>query len=148
MTQMLVVHLATGHVLGAITAGRHVPSVVQAAGGSHVAVRIANDRIVRVPAELLTGLVARADKDVLTRPTHYQVTDATPPVSWNGKPKMLEPVPSKPGREALSIWDGGKEPEIARQSLDNTGALPSNAGPPGATHRLVAVAGEPLMYEP
>jgi hypothetical protein len=144
--QMAVLHLPTGHVVGAMTAGGQVPTVAQATGGEHLAVRIPGGQIVRVPAELLTATAVPADVDVLIRPTHYAATKAVPPVAWAGAPKAKAAVASKAGREVLSIWDGGTQPEIARETLSTTGTAPLGA-PPGATHRLLAVAGEPLMYE-
>jgi hypothetical protein len=144
--QMAVLHLPTGHVVGAMTAGGQVPTVAQSTGGEHVAVRIPGGQTVRVPAELLTATAVPADPDVLIRPTHYAVTKTVPPVAWAGAPKAKADVASKAGREVLSIWDGGTQPEIARETLSTTGVAPAGA-PPGATHRLLAVAGEPLMYE-
>jgi hypothetical protein len=143
---MAVLHLPTGHVVGAITAGGEVPTVAQASGGEHVSVRIPGGKVVRVPAEVLTVTDVPADADVLIRPTHYAVTKAVPPVAWAGQPRAKAAVPSKAGQEVLSIWDGGTQPEIARETLSATGTAPTGA-PPGATHRLLAVAGEALMYE-
>ncbi len=144
---MAVLHLSTGHVVGVVSAGARAPSVADATAGSHVSVRIADGTRVRVPAELLTAEATSVDSDVLSRPTHYRVTDATPPLAWVGAPISLDVVPSKPGQEAVSIWDGGSEPEVARDTLDKDGKAPTTA-PPDAVRRLVAVPGEPLMYEP
>jgi hypothetical protein len=54
---------------------------------------------------------------------------------------------AKAGREALLIWDGGADPEIARESVDAAGDLAAPA-PPGQTRHLVAIEDEPLRYEP
>jgi len=142
--RMAVLHLSTGHVVAAMTIGRRVPTVADVTGGEHIVVRIPGGRVVRVPAELLTGLAAPVREDVLARPTDFLVTNATP--NWRGKLTAWVNLPSKPGSEALSIWDGGAEPVFAWQSLDNTGKLPPGH-PAGTTHRLVAVAGERLMYK-
>lgn len=147
--QMAVFHLSTGHVVGAMTAGRQVPTAAEAADGEHIAVRIPGGRVVRVPAALLSRLVTRVDDDVLRRWTYYRVDDATSLPAWADAPRAVTAVPSKPFGEALSVWDGGAEPEIARETLDKDGKLPQGGHPPpGATHRIVAVAGVPLMYEP
>lgn len=144
---MAVLHLSTGHVVGALAVDDRVPTVADATGAAHVAVRIPGGEVVRVPAEMLTALPVPANSDVLTRPTHYQLSNAAPPLAWTGSPGTRVAVPTKAGREALSIWDGGAEPEIARETLDDLGVPPART-PPGATHRLFAVEGEPLMYEP
>lgn len=148
--RLVILHLETGHVVAAVDLGARLATVAQATGGSYVAVRLPSGDAVRVVADLLTALPVERDEDLLDRPLHYRVTQDTPPVSWTGAPTTVVDLPSKPGRDALSIWDGGTEPEIARQTLDNDGKLPTHptGPPPGATRRLVAVAGEPLMYEP
>jgi hypothetical protein len=146
-SRMAVLHLSTGHVVGAVALGDRVPTVAEATGAAHVTVRPSAGLTVRVPAEILTALPVPTDPDVLTRPTHYAVTKAVPPVAWMGAPRSGDAVPAKPGREVLSIWDGGTRPEVALQSLDKDGNVPQDS-PPGATHRLIAVAGEPLMHKP
>lgn len=147
--QMALLHLSTGHVVGVVSAGGRALTVADATAGSHVAVRIPDGNQVRVPADLLTARAVPVDNDVLTRPTHYRVTDATPPLAWVGPPIALAvpAAPSKPGREVISVWDGGSDPEVARDTLDKDGKVPT-AFPPDAVRRLVAVPGEPLMYEP
>jgi hypothetical protein len=146
--QMAVLHLAPGQVVGAVAVGGRVPTVAEATGGRHVLVRIADqDLEVRVPDELLTALPVEYDADVLARPTCYRVSDAAPPVAWAGPPTAWGTTLSKAGREALIIWDGGADPEIARESLDEAGVLHATE-PPGQTRRLIAIDDEPLRYDP
>ena len=145
---MAVFHLSTGHVVGAMTAGRQVPTVAQATGGEHIVVRIPGGKVVRVPAELITGLTAPvnlSNDDVLTRPTDFGVTDSK--LLSKGKPVQFAPALANAGQEALSIWDGLAAPEVVPVSLDATGALPQGTRPPGA-HGLVAIEGKPLMFQP
>ena len=147
--KMVVLHLSTGHVLASATAAELVPTVDALTGGTYVTVRTPVGRFVNVTAEMLTALEASVDDDVLSRPTHFQVVKAVPPLSQVGEPTTL-PATGKigdPGAEALSLWQIGHVLEVVRDKLDSTGALPTNT-PPGATHRLVAVAGQPLRYTP
>jgi hypothetical protein len=146
--QMAVFHLTTGHVVGVMTAGRQVPTADQATGGEHISVRIPGDRVVHVPAERLSRLVTRVDDDVLRRWTEYRVDDATALVAFAGPLKPANNPQSKPFGTVLSVWDGPGGPEVAEETLDQNGNLPQPAPPPGATHRLVAIEGEPLMYAP
>jgi hypothetical protein len=145
---MVVLHLSTGHVLASATATGLVPTVDALTGGTYVAVRISGGRFVNVTTEMLTALQASIDDDVLSRPTHFQVVKAVPPLSQVGAPTSLAAGKiGDPGAEAVSLWQVGHELEVVRDKLDSTGALPTNT-PPGATHRLVAVAGQPLRYTP
>lgn len=147
IAQMAVFHLSTGHVVAAMTAVGRLPTVADATGGTHIVIRIPAGPVVRVPAELLTALPVPPDEDVLTRPTHFRLVDAVPTLSLVGPPVLLKDVKPKAGIEAVSIWDGGPQVEVVRDPLDADGKTVGQT-PPGATHRLVAVKGEPLMYEP
>jgi hypothetical protein len=145
---MVVLHLSTGHVLASATATELVPTADALTGGTYIAVRISGDRFVNVTTEMLTALQASVDDDVLSRPTHFQVVKAVPPLSQVGAPTQLAAGKiGDPGAEAVSLWQVGHVLEVVRDKLDSTGALPTNT-PPGATHRLVAVAGQPLRYAP
>jgi hypothetical protein len=147
---MAVLHLAPGQVVGAVAVGGRVPTVAEVTGGSHVLVRIVTQTQVlevRVPDDLLTALPVEYDADVLAQPTSYRVSDAAPPVAWAGGPTEWDTTLAKAGREALLIWDGGADPEIARESVDAAGDLAAPA-PPGQTRHLVAIEDEPLRYEP
>jgi hypothetical protein len=85
---------------------------------------------------------------VLSRPTSFQVGKAVPPLSQGGAPVALASVKiGDPGAEAVSLWQAGRELEVVRDKLDANGKLILNQ-PPGATHRLVAVAGQRLRYSP
>jgi hypothetical protein len=146
--KMVVLHLSTGHVLAAATATELVPTLEALTGGTYVAVRVPGGWFVNVTAEMLTELQASVDDDVLSHPTHFQVVKAVPPLSQVGAPTALAAGKiGDPGAEAVSLWQIGHELEVVRDKLDSTGALPTNT-PPGATHRLVAVAGHPLRYTP
>lgn len=146
--KMVVLHLSTGHVLAAATAAELVPTAQALTGGTYLAVRTPVGRFVNVTTELLIELQTSVDDDVLSRPTSFQVVKAVPPLSHVGAPAALAGGKlGDPGAEAVSLWQVGHELEVVRDKLDATGTLPTNT-PPGATHRLVAVAGQPLRYTP
>lgn len=144
--QMAVFHLSTGHVLAAMAAVGRVPTVADATSGVHVVVRIPGGPTVRVPAELLTAAQVAHDGDVLGRPTYFRLVDAVPQLSFIGKPTALVEVKPKAGIEAVTIWDGAAGVAVIRDPLDVDGKAVERK-PPGATGRLVAVKGEPLMFK-
>jgi len=142
---MTLLHLSTGHVVSAVAAGKLAPTVDDLTGGKAIAVRV-EDKFVLVTADLLEAKVAPVDTDVLTRPTAYRVVDGIPPVSFAGRMDALPTTPLGPeGTKCLSLWQAGDELEPVADLLDSNGQ-PSVDQPPGATHRLFACPGQPLLY--
>ena len=146
--QMTLLHLSTGHVVSAVAAGKLTPTVDALSGGKGIAVR-AGGKVVFVTKDLLKATPVPLDTDVLTRPTAYRVADGVPPVSFVGRMKKLSSIASlgPAGTKCLSLWQNGDELEAVEETLDSTGK-PTLPTPPGATHRLVACAGQPLVYDP
>jgi hypothetical protein len=144
--QMTLLHLSTGHIVSAVAAGKLSPTVDDLTGGKAIAVRV-EDKLVLVTGDLLKAKVAPLDTDVLTRPTAYRVVDGIPPVSFAGRMDALDtttPLGTE-GTKCLSLWQAGDELEPVADVLDSDGQ-PSVDQPPGATHRLFACPGQPLLY--
>jgi hypothetical protein len=150
-SNMTVLHLEPGHVLGAAAGGRRELTVAELTGGRFLAVRLPNsDARVEVPAELLTATSMPIDEDVLNRPLEYRVSDAVPALLFVGAPIDLAAIaPGKiaapDGSPVMSIWQVGDEVEVGRSVLD--AGKPDAADPAGATHQIVACSGEPLAYK-
>jgi hypothetical protein len=102
-----------------------------------------------VTKDLLKATRVPLDIDVLTRPTAYRVADGVPPVSFVGRVALLSSIAKlgPAGTKCLSLWQAGDEVEPVEETLDATGT-PLLGPPPGATHRLVACPGQPLLYDP
>ena len=145
---MTLLHLSTGHIVSAVAAGKLEPTVEVLTGGKSIAVR-PNGKTVFVTKELLKATLAPVDTDVLTRPTAYRVVDGVPAVSFVGRIAALSGIASlgPAGTKCLSLWQAGDELEPVEETLDATGQ-PKVAQPPGATHRLIACTGQPLLYDP
>ena len=144
--QMTLLHLSTGHVVSAVAAGKLSPTVNQLTAGKAIVVRVA-DKFVHVTPDLLKATPAVLDTVVLTRPTAYRVVDGVPPVLFVGRMATLPALSlGAAGTKCLSLWQAGDELEAVEDVLDINGKL-SVPKPPGATHRLVACAGQPLLYE-
>ncbi len=143
---MTLLHLSTGHVVSAVAAGKLAPTVDDLTGGKAIAVRV-EDKFVLVTGDLLKAKIAPLDTDVLTRPTAYRVVDGVPPVSFAGRMATLSNSNlGAEGTKCLSLWQAGDELEPVADVLDSSGQ-PTVDQPPGATHRLFACPGQPLLYE-
>ena len=68
---MVLLHLDTGHVLAAACVDGAPATVDSLTGGTHVAVRIAPDKVVTVPGMMLTVTSTERDHHVLAAPTSY-----------------------------------------------------------------------------
>jgi hypothetical protein len=147
---MTVLHLETGHVLAAVSAGAAAPTVDELTGDEHLTVRLPDPSLqVEVGPELLTAIQVPVDDDVLDRPQYYQLVDGVPQLSLTTGPEDLtSATPLGPaGTPCLSLWQAGDELEVVREVLNASGAPPTGTTPPGGTHRLVACKGAPLVYD-
>jgi hypothetical protein len=145
-----VLHLATGHVLAAVSSGSLEPTVEQLTAGEHLVVRYDPAVRVEVPAELLTAARVAAEGDVLDRPAAYVVSDATPPLALGLKPEIqpTSAVTGPPGTDCLVVWQTPDGSTRQNAPLDASGEPPKkNSGPADATARLVAWKGGPLVLE-
>jgi hypothetical protein len=144
---MVVLHLTTGQVLAAVAAGARTPTVEDLTGGTSLHVRTPVGTV-EVTAELLTSTTVARDADVLTRPTSFRVTSGVPPVTLTSALKSLQAnaVIGAAGADCLSLWQADDELEVVHVTLDNSGKLPTETKPSGATHRLVAPEGGSLYY--
>ena len=141
-----VVHLATGHVLAAVTAVGEEPSLDDVTGGRHLRVRFPGATgFVNVPVSLLTATRVALTADVLDRPQRYRLTPATPPLPPTltlGPPPTVNGVPSPlpQGAQAVVVWQDGEDLLPAVGPIGASDALPGSP-PPGATHQLLAYVG-------
>ena len=70
-----------------------------------------------------------------------------PPLTYGGSPIDLGTgsINVSDGTAAVSLWQAGDELAVARGQI--VSQQPDGSAPPGATHRLVAVQGQPLAYK-
>jgi hypothetical protein len=141
---MSVLHLDTGHVVAAAAVDGAPVTVDSLTGGTHIAVRIATDKVVTVPAVMLTVTSTDRDHDVLAAPTSYRVVDAAPRVSFVGGPTALPAtVTGTPAQEVVAVWQVGPGVEVTRVQPAADGSV-TVVKPAMASHGIVAVPGQPL----
>jgi hypothetical protein len=144
---MTVLHVETGHVLAAITAGSAAPAVEDLTGGAYLSVRVPGHDPVRVPPGLLTAVRVPRQDGVLDDPRSYQVLDGQP--AWLGPPRPLSTSVSlgAEGVSCLSLWQVGNQLVEIRTTLD-AGGKPLVGKPPGADGGLVLCKGVALATAP
>jgi hypothetical protein len=161
--RLTVLHLATGHVLSAVTTSASVgPDVAALTGGSHLAVAADDDPsvIVEVPADELTAVTLEAPAAVLDGPRSYAVTDVGGPavvlvpstgavtVTVSGTQVTVENGPNSAEFVAVLMTPAG--PTVARGALDADAANTDTTidSPSGAVAAaLVAPKGAPCSVE-
>lgn len=145
---MSVLHLSTGHVLAAFSAGLAQPDVQEVTGGAFLAVRFpATNDLLTVTTDLLTIVSVPLDVDVLDRPQHFRVVDGAPPLSYLGPPAALPAsLGAPPATPCLSLWQVGDSLEVVTEVLDASGDLGLDK-PPGAQYRIVACKDRTLYFD-
>ena len=145
---MSVLHLSTGHVLAAFSAGPAQPTAQDVTGGAYLAVRFpATNDLLTVTPDLLTMVSVPLDEDVLDRPQHFRVVDGVPPLSYVGTPAALPAgLGAPPATPCLSLWQVGDELEVVTEVLDSSGNLGADK-PPGAQYRIVACKDRVLYFD-
>lgn len=145
---MSVLHLSTGHVLAAFTAGATQPTLQDVTGGAFLAVRLpATNDLLTVTTDLLAMVSAPLDQDVLDRPQHFRVVDGAPPLSYVGSPATLPAsLAAPPATPCLSLWQVGEALEVVTEILDASGNLGASK-PPGAQYRIVACKDRVLYFD-
>jgi hypothetical protein len=143
---MTLLHVETGHVLAAITAGAQAPTVDDLTGGAYLAVRVPDRDPVRVTPGLLTAARVPMQDGVIENPRAYQVVDGEP--AFLGPPQVLAALTSlgAVGVACLSLWQVGAQLVEIRSTL-NAAGQPSVGPPPGAGGGLLLCKGAPLTTD-
>jgi hypothetical protein len=140
-----VVHLATGHVLAAVSSGDLEPTLEELTAGDHLPVRFpGTPGFVNVPLSALTAARVAVTADALDRPQYHVVGSGSPPLTFGGAPVVNAELEDKAkNKQAIVVWQAGSDVIVASGSI-GPGLEPIAARPPEATHELVAYAGGPL----
>jgi hypothetical protein len=140
-----IIHLATGHVLAAVSSGGLEPTLEELTAADHVRVRFpGGPGFVNVPSSALTAIRVGASADVLDRSQHYIVGTGNPPLTLGEAPVFNVTVLSDvKDKHAVVVWQAGGDSIVASGPLGANGEPPGTR-PPGATHWLLAFEGAPL----
>jgi hypothetical protein len=150
--KMTVLHLETGHVVGAATCGKRDLTVEDLTGGKFLAVRMpkTNDQV-NITPDLLTAASYARDDDVLERPLEYRVDPNLPTLLFAGVPIDLtsttDPhvIDAPDGTPVLSLWQVQDHLEVSRSVLDT--GQPDGDPPLLVDAQIHLCAGEPLAYK-
>jgi hypothetical protein len=147
-----VIHVATGHVLAAVSSGGLEPTLEGLTAGDHLRVRFpGKSSFVNVPISVLTAARVTVTADALDRSQYYvlgtgntSLTFGAPPL-FNAKLEAAEQAEAK-DKQAIVVWQVGGDSIVATGPMGAEGKLPGTV-PPGATHQLLAYVGGPLHLD-